>query len=252
MTGTGSQALLQRPISVAGTATIQTTMNFQNNPTMTVAGQTIIDGSTTGTGTISSGSFDFQFGTISACLAGGSLTKDTSGTATLSGSNTYTGPTTINQGELVVDGLLHQFGRQRQRRHLGRHGLSWQRSVCAGGTLAPGDPQGVLQLSGNLALASGAVMAYDLDGVSTDDEVSMPSGTLTFSGQQFSNFGFTWTAGFGPGTYTWSTPSRSPAWGATSAARSMVCRRRCRYKQRSACSPSCRSRGRWHCCASAS
>ena len=34
-------------------------------------------------------------------------------------------------------------------------------------------------------------MDFDLDGVSTDDEVSMPSGSLTFSGQQFSNFGFT-------------------------------------------------------------
>ena len=45
-------------------------------------------------------------------------------------------------------------------------------------------------------------MDYELDGVSTDDEVFMPFGTLTFSGQQFSNFGFNWTNGFGPGTYT--------------------------------------------------
>ena len=45
-------------------------------------------------------------------------------------------------------------------------------------------------------------MDFDLDGLPTDDMISMPSGTLTFSGQQFSNFGFTWTAGFGPGTYT--------------------------------------------------
>ena len=45
-------------------------------------------------------------------------------------------------------------------------------------------------------------MDYDLDGVSTDDEIAMPSGSLTFSGQQFSNFGFTWTNGFGQGTYT--------------------------------------------------
>jgi len=45
-------------------------------------------------------------------------------------------------------------------------------------------------------------MDFELDGVSTDEGISMPSGTLTFSGQQFSNFGFTPLAGFGPGTYT--------------------------------------------------
>ena len=202
MTGTGSQALLQRPISVAGTATIQTTMNFQNNPTMTVAGQTIIDGSTTGTGTISSGSFDFQFGTISACLAGGSLTKDTSGTATLSGSNTYTGPTTISQGKLTIDGTLTNSAVSVTGGTLGGAGYLNSVTVNAGGTLAPGDPLGLLHLGGNLVLAASGTMDFELDGVSTDDEVSMPLGSLTFNGQQFSNFGFTWTNGFGPGTYT--------------------------------------------------
>ncbi len=45
-------------------------------------------------------------------------------------------------------------------------------------------------------------MDYELDGYSTDDEISMPSGLLTLSGQQFSDFHFSWTGGFGPGTYT--------------------------------------------------
>jgi len=52
-----------------------------------------------------------------------------------------------------------------------------------------------------LNLASGAAMDYDLDGISTDNEVLMPSGQLILSEQQFSNFDFTAQAGFGEGTY---------------------------------------------------
>ena len=102
ITGTGKQALLQRPVTVSGTATLQTTITLQNNPTMTVAGQTILDGSTKGTGSISSGSFDLRSGTVSALLAGGSLTKTGSGSATLVAGNTYTGDTKIEDGILSI------------------------------------------------------------------------------------------------------------------------------------------------------
>ena len=120
----------------------------------------------------------------------------------LAGSNSYTGPTTISQGKLTVDGWLTNSAVTVNGGTLGGTGHLGSVTVNAGGTLAPGDPQGVLHLSGNLVLASGAFMDYDLDGVSTDDDLSMPSGTLTFSGQGFSNFDFTPLAGFGPGSYT--------------------------------------------------
>ena len=121
------------------------------------------------------------------------LNKNGAGTLTLSGSNTYSGPTTITLGKLTVDGWLTNSAVSVNGGTLGGTGYLNSVTVNAGGNLAPGDPQGVLHLSGNLVLAAGAGMDYDLDGVSTDDEVSMPSGTLTFSGQQFSNFGFAWT-----------------------------------------------------------
>lgn len=52
--------------------------------------------------------FEVQSGTISANLAGGTLTKTTSGTVTLSGTNSYTGGTFLNGGILSVstDGNL--------------------------------------------------------------------------------------------------------------------------------------------------
>jgi autotransporter-associated beta strand protein len=53
------------------------------------------------TGVLSSSSFDLRNGTITAKLSGaGTLTKNTSGTVVLSGSNSYTGGTTINGGAL--------------------------------------------------------------------------------------------------------------------------------------------------------
>ncbi len=130
------------------------------------------------------------------------VTKLGTNSLTLSGSNTYTGPTTITLGKLVIDGWLTNSAVSVNGGTLGGTGYLGSVTVSGNGTLAPGDPQGVLHLSGNLVLSAGAGMDFELDGVSTDDEVSMPSGSLTFTGQQFSNFGFNWTTGFGLGTYT--------------------------------------------------
>ena len=146
--------------------------------------------------------------TFSGMIQGGgtqgaiSLVMNGSGTQVLAGSNTYTGPTTISQGKLAVDGWLTNSAVVVNGGTLGGTGYLSSGTVNAGGTLAPGDPLGVLNVSGNLVLAAGAAMDFDLDGVPTDDEISMSSGTLTFNGQQFSNFHFAWTDGFGPGKYT--------------------------------------------------
>ena len=66
--------------------------------------------------------------TFSGMLQGaGSLTKVGSGTLLLTGSNIYTGATTVNQGILSVNGWLVEPGDGQQRRHLERHGQPRQR-----------------------------------------------------------------------------------------------------------------------------
>ena len=91
----------------------------------------------TGTPTIT---VDNQTATISAVLAGSQgLTTTGSGILALSGSNTYTGPTTISQGKLTVDGWLTNSAVNVSGGTLGGTGTFGSVSVNAGGHLAPGD-----------------------------------------------------------------------------------------------------------------
>ena len=131
------------------------------------------------------------------------LTKNGSGTLLLSGSNTYGGPTTVNQGKLDVDGSLTSSAvTVNSGGILSGTGSLTSVTVEPGGTLAPGDSQGVMHLSGSLSLAAGAKLDYDLDGNPANNEVSMPSAVLALDDQQFSDFNFMFLAGFGRGTYT--------------------------------------------------
>ena len=140
--------------------------------------------------------------TYSNVISGsGSVVKSGSGTLLLAGSNTYTGPTTINQGNLAVNGSLLSPVTVQSGGILSGTGSLSSVTVTPSGQLAPGSPSGAMNVSGSVNLEAGAVMDYELDTPSTSGEVLMPTGELILSGQQFSSFNFTWTADFGPGTY---------------------------------------------------
>ena len=142
-------------------------------------------------------------GGVSSTNYATAVNKTGAGLLVLSGSNTYSGPTTINQGKLVLDGwLTNSAVTVNSGGTLSGTGSLTSVTVNAGGKLAPGDLLGVLHLSGNLTLALGATMDYDLNGVPIGNEVLMPTGQLILSGQQFADFNVTPQAGFGPGTYT--------------------------------------------------
>lgn len=141
--------------------------------------------------------------TFSGAIGGlGSLIKIGSGTLTMTGTNTYSGATAINQGALIVNGSLASPVTVNSGGTLGGVGSLTSATVNAGGVLAPGDPPGTLSLGGGLSLVSGAVLDFTLDTPLTSDAISMPLGTLLLNDQQFTDFNFAPTSNFGQGTYT--------------------------------------------------
>ena len=142
--------------------------------------------------------------TYSGMLEGaGSLNKIGSGTLVLTGSNTYTGPTTINQGKLVVDGwLTNSAVTVNSGGILSGTGSLASVTVNSGGHSGPGRFAGRLgpqrQLDLGIGSGDGLSTRYAFDRA---DEVLMPSGQLTLNGQQFADFNFTPPASFGPGSY---------------------------------------------------
>jgi autotransporter-associated beta strand protein len=93
-----------------------------------------------------------------------SLIKTGSGTFTLSGTNTYTGATTVNAGRLDVTGSIVSATTVNSGATLGGTGsINNSVTVNAGGTLAPGVSAGVLS-TGNLTFAATSTLAVELNG----------------------------------------------------------------------------------------
>lgn len=143
-------------------------------------------------------------GKLSGVLSGTRpLTKTGDGTLQLTSVNTFSGTISVNAGKLLVDGSLTNAPiTVESGAILGGAGTVGQVIVNSGGHLAPGDSVGVLSLTGDLSLASGAALQFDLATPGASDLISMPSSILALNGQQFSDFAFTPKTGYGPGVYT--------------------------------------------------
>ncbi len=133
-------------------------------------------------------------GTISG-VGGGSLVKVGTGTLTLSGTNAYTGPTTINGGALIVNGSIAPsvLTTVNAGGTLGGNGTVGSTVVTSGGFLAPGPggTPGTMTVSGSLAFQSGAFYLVQVN--STAASSASVSGTASLAG--------TVTAIFAPGSY---------------------------------------------------
>lgn len=118
------------------------------------------------------------------------LTKAGVGALVLSGSSSYTGPTTVAAGSLFMNGRLTSSAVTVQSGGLlGGSGTLGTVSVLAGGTFSPGNSPGLLSI-GSLSLAGTTLM--EIDGAGTRGvlyDATDVSGGLTYGGSMLIDFG---------------------------------------------------------------
>ena len=167
---------------------------------------------------------------------GGGLVKNGLGTLALTGSSTYTGPTSIDQGELQVNGSLASPVTVNSGGTLGGTGYLSSVTVSQSGQIAPGDAPGTLTIGGSLILATGAILDYALDTPSTSDMIFAGSLASTVSSSQTStSHRFPVSR---PASTRSSTPARSAAVSDREpAARSTAFRRASPCRATISCSP---------------
>ena len=162
----------------------------------------------TGTGTVASG--NTISGAPNTALTIGAVGGTVTTALTLSGPNTYTGGTIVNQGGTLLVNSTSGSGTGANAvtvaggGTLGGSGTIGGTVTIAGGAeLAPGTSAsvGMLTVNGNMSLESGSLLNFKLAAVGASDNVSMTSSCLYLSGQQFGDFTFTALSGFGMGTY---------------------------------------------------
>ena len=112
--------------------------------------------------------------------AGGSLVKVGLGTLTLSGSNSYTGATTINGGRLAVNGSITSDVTVGTAGNLGGSGTI-NGNVTNNGMLSPGNSIGTLTISGDYTQAATGVYQVEINAAGQSDRVNV-SGTATLGG----------------------------------------------------------------------
>ena len=137
--------------------------------------------------------------TLSGTVSGGfDLTKSGSGSLTLSGTNSYTGTTTVGGGTLVVTGTLNGSGAGavtvgNGATLAGTGTVNGGLTIQSGATLAPGvsgtnSGVGTLTVNGGLTIASGGTLSVDLASSSSYDQVAVTgavdvgSATLSVAG----------------------------------------------------------------------
>nr|BFD41877.1 autotransporter serine protease [Pseudomonas sp. FFPRI_1] len=98
----------------------------------------------------------------------GGLTKQGIGTLVLSGSNTYSGPTLVNQGRLAVNGSLVSAVTVNDGGILGGSGRVGGLMVNAGATVAPGNSVGTLHVASDVTFLPGSTYAVEVSQSGSD------------------------------------------------------------------------------------
>jgi len=159
----------------------------------------LVGGSITGPGELTGSEYSFDAGTVFVPLNGDesvTLVKDTWETVTLNGHNTYLGATTVNDGQLLVNGSITSVATVKGTAILGGDGILSDVILEAGAKLRPIN---TLQAD-TLTWAADATLVYNL-GAGTSDHLhllgDLTKGTdgiyaFTFEGADW-EFGQTYT-----------------------------------------------------------
>ncbi|MCU7646334.1 autotransporter domain-containing protein [Pseudomonas aestus] len=102
----------------------------------------------------------------------GGLTKQGIGTLVLTGNNSYSGPTLVNQGRLAVNGSLQSTVTVNDGGVLGGNGRIGGLVANAGGVVAPGNSIGTLHVSSDVTFQPGSTYAVEVDAAGSDRLVS--------------------------------------------------------------------------------
>jgi subtilase-type serine protease len=102
----------------------------------------------------------------------GGLTKQGIGTLVLTGANTYAGPTLVNQGRLAINGSLLSAVTVNDSGILGGNGRIGALTAKRGGTVAPGNSIGTLQVAGDVIFEPGSTYAVELSPTRSDQIVA--------------------------------------------------------------------------------
>jgi fibronectin-binding autotransporter adhesin len=132
-----------------------------------------------------------------------SLVKTGTGTQILSGSNSYTGTTSVNAGTLLVNGANGaSVVTVADGATLGGSGsFTGLTTIQSGAHLAPGNSPGTLTFSGGLTLNTGSILDFELG--TSRDLIAVTGGILTGpSGTGGVILNLSNSGGFAAGTYT--------------------------------------------------
>jgi autotransporter-associated beta strand protein len=176
---------------IGGGTFVLTGANTYSGPTTISAGTlTLGNGGTSGSiagNVVNNGTFavnrsdTFTFGNV---ISGtGSFQQNGTGTTILTGSNTYTGVTTINAGTLTVNGSIANsavtVGSGAMLTGTGTVGAT---TINSGGTFAPGNSPGTMTVAGNLAFQSGALYVVQVNPSTASSTNVISGGSATLAG----------------------------------------------------------------------
>ena len=111
----------------------------------------------------------------------GGLTKEGMGTLVMTGANTYSGPTLVNQGRLAVNGSVTSAVSVQSGGIVGGSGTVGSLTARQGGTVAPGNSIGTLNVAGNVSFEPGSRYAVEVGPNGQSDRIQS-SGSATIGG----------------------------------------------------------------------